>query len=151
MIARFLLRPYNWPMQYRWMIPDEIELRVNPICASRGWAQFNINDPMPTCRILGAFDETENDQLVGFFGISLFPVLGPMFVLPDRRDGEASRELAGQMYAFLNDNDARGYLVIADSPVTERLCKRYGMEKVSSPVYKAKTAVAAEENLQEVN
>lgn len=137
-------------MQYRWLTPDEIELRVNPICASRGWAQFNINESYPSCRILGAFDEAEDDRLVGFFGISLFPVLGPMFVSPGERDGVTSRELAEQMYTFLNEHDARGYLVIAEGPVTERLCKRYGMEKVPFPVYEAKTEVAPEKELQEV-
>jgi hypothetical protein len=119
-------------MEYRWLTGDEIIEFVNPVCVQRGWAQLNVNDAQPTCRVLGAF---EHVALVGFFCLQLFPVLGPQYVVPDSRDGTVSRELTERMSEFLEEMKVRGWLTICDSPVSERLAKRHGMQKVESPVY----------------
>ena len=52
-----------------------------------------------------------------------------------RDAGETSRSLASDMYDYLMKEDARGFLATVDSPVTERLCKRFGMTRLESPVY----------------
>jgi len=119
---------------YRWLTNDEIVNEVNPICARRGWALLNVNDAQPTCRVLGAFDEFEGG-LIGFMAFSLMPMIGSLWVQPDHRDGTVSRELAVQMHQFLKDADARGFIAVADHPVTSRICERFGMVKMEAPVY----------------
>lgn len=123
-------------MLYEWLTDDQIEELVNPALQLRGMALLNINPSQPTCRVLGAWD---NGNLIQFFAIQLFPILGPMVKMDNthRDNGEVSRELATQMHAMLDTADARGYLVVADNPVTGRLCERHGMQRVVSPVYTA--------------
>lgn len=117
---------------YRWLGNAELVEWVNPVCELRGWSQLNVNESQPTCRVLGAFDGVE---FIGFLAFQLFPVVGPQWVDSEHRDGTISRELAVRMHEFLTEVNARGYMVVADSPVTSRLCERHGMKKLESPVY----------------
>ena len=117
-------------MNLRFLTDLEIETLVNPVLELRGWALLNI----PTSKVLGAF---QDDRLVEFIVLQLFPMLGPMVRVDNtlRDNGETSRALANGMETFLEENDARGWMAICDSPVTERICQRHGMQKVESPVY----------------
>jgi hypothetical protein len=117
---------------YRWLTGDEIADWVNPECARRGWIQFNVNEQFPTCRVMGAFD---GPALIAFFGMSLLPVLGPMWVDSDHRDGAASHALAQKMAEFMMEAGARGAMMIADSPVSARMAERFDMKRVENPVY----------------
>ena len=121
-------------MEFRWLEGDEIVNLVNPVMVARGWAALNVNEDQPTCRVLGAFDE---ERLVEVFAFQLYPVLGPLLKIdPDFQDsGKCARELADRMRAFMNEVKARGCLAVADSPVTTRLCERFGMTPIGSPVY----------------
>jgi len=121
-------------VKYSWLTDEEIEREVNPLCASRGWMELNINPATPTCRVLGAFS---GGTLVGWFVLQLVPILGPLWVDSENRDGTISRELAGKMHSYLDESKARGYLVVCESPVSERLATRHGMQKVEAPVYVA--------------
>jgi hypothetical protein len=117
---------------YRELSQDEIDSQINPICERRGWMPLNINPQTPTCTAIGAF---EGDELVGWGVIQLVPMIGPFYVEPEHRDGEASRGLADAMHKLLSSYGSRGSLAIADSPVTERLCEAHGMARIASPVY----------------
>ena len=119
-------------MTYRWLTSDEILEFVNPVCRQRGWAELNVNDASPTCRVLGAFEDT---SLVGFHAIQLFPMIGPLWTDTEHRDGMVSRALVLQMYEYLIECDARGYMAVCDSPISQRFAERYGMTKLDSPVY----------------
>lgn len=119
-------------IEFRWLEPAEIEQFVNPTCQQQGWAQLNISETTPTCRVLGAFDGV---RLVGFMAVQLHPVIGPAYVDPDHRDGTISRELADQVHAFLTEAKCRGALLVADSAASARLATRHGMERVQSPVF----------------
>lgn len=123
-------------MIYEWLTLDQIEDLVNPDLERRGMAVLNINPAQPTCRVLGAW---EAGRLIQSFTVQLYPVLGPMLKHDSlhRDNGEVSRELASRMHTFLDEAEARGYMVVADNPVTQRLCERYGMSKIVSPVYVA--------------
>ena len=76
-------------IEFRWLEPAEIEQFVNPTCQQQGWAQLNISETTPTCRVLGAFDGV---RLVGFAkvvddgGVHGF-LLDPMVSLALRRRG----------------------------------------------------------------
>lgn len=120
------------PAEYRFLSEDEVITLVNPVLALRGWPQLNT----ATARVLGAFD---GGDLIETFTVQLMPMLGPMIKINNehRDNGAVSRELAEKMSAYLSENEARGYLTIADSPLTERLCERHGMKRVESPVFMA--------------
>ena len=122
-------------MTIRWLELSEVETLVNPVLKSRGYAELNLNEVSPTCRVLGAF--LEDGYLVESFAFQLYPVLGPLLRHDNsiRDSGETSRQLASVMHEFLTSVDARDFLVIANSPISERLCERFGMKVVETPVY----------------
>ena len=124
----------NSMLTYRWLDDREIETLVNPRLEALGMVQLNINPAQPTCRVLGA---EVDGVIVEAFAFQLISLLGPMIKLvPEFRDnGQTGRAMAEKMKEFLEEVKARAYLCIADSPVSERLCERFGMEKISSPVY----------------
>lgn len=119
-------------MTYEWLTPEQIEWLVNPVLQVKGMAILNPD----CCRVLGAW---EDGRLIQSFTIQLFPVLGPLVKHDNlhRDNGDVSRELTTKMHEYLDESKARGYLVIADSPITARLCDRHGMSKINSPVYMA--------------
>lgn len=120
---------------YRWLEQSEIELWVNPECARRGYAQLNINEATPTCRVYGAFWD---DDLIEVFVFQLFPMLGPLIRMDHtfRDDGRTTRGLVEGMVDFLvNESAARAVMTVADSPFTERLCERFEMNRIEKPVY----------------
>ena len=118
-------------MTYRWLTDEEVDTLVNPDMQRHGWAMLNI----PTARVMGAFDDA--GTLVASFSLQLHPLLGPLLRHDNtqRDNGETSRELTRNMEAYLEETQARGWLVIADNPITERLCARHGMQRVVSPVF----------------
>lgn len=119
-------------MTYRWLTDEEILQEVNPLLVQQGWPELNVNPGQPTCLVTGAFDDS---QLIGVFAVQLFPVVGPMLVVESHRNNKVGTELAAEMQEFLTDVQARGYLVICDNPISEKLALDHGMTKVESPVY----------------
>lgn len=117
---------------YRWLTSDEIADWVNPECGRHGWVQFNVNEQTPTCRVIGAF---EGPEMLGFFGFSLIPHIGPLWCDQDHRNGSVSLGLAEEMAKFMFEVQARGALMIADNPATERMAQKFGLERVTSPVF----------------
>jgi hypothetical protein len=121
-------------MDYRWLEPKEIDELVNPEMERRGWAKLNVNEERPTCRVLGAF--TDDGVLFETLTFQLYPLLGPLVKHTESADsGEVSRRLAAIMYDFLESMNARDFMAVANSPVTARICERFGMSPVTVPVY----------------
>lgn len=122
-------------MNYRWLTNEEIETLVNPVMKIRNWAELNINEQFPTCRVLGAF--LDDGELIETLVMQMYPVLGPLVRINNelRDSGETSRRLSVIMEAFLTDTGARDFMAVANSPVTARLCERFGMKKLDVPVY----------------
>jgi hypothetical protein len=121
-------------MEYRWLNDEEIADVLNPALKVQGFAQMNINPAQPLCRVRGCFVD---GRLVKAFAFQMYPILGPMVTVDNtfRDNGDVSRTLAADMAQFFENAQARGCLCIADSPVTQRLCERFGMNKLESPVY----------------
>ena len=120
-------------MEIRWLSFDEIETLVNPDLKAHNWPELNLNEAQPTCRVLGSFID---GVLIESFTFQLFGMLGPMIKhQPVRDSGEMSRQLAEVMHDFLEGVEARDYLVVANSPVSERLSIRFKMQKLKCPVY----------------
>lgn len=117
-------------MFIRFLTEDEIVDQLNPRMAAEGWAQLS----SANARVLGAFSD---DRLVKAMVLQLHPVIGPLVTLDEahRDNGSVSRQLTDEMEAYLQREQARGWLVIADNPLTARLCERHGMTQLTSPVY----------------
>jgi hypothetical protein len=111
----------------RWLEPNELHL-LSPVLESNGWAGLNPH----SCLVDAVFD---GDSLVGFFVLQTYPILGPMWVDPKLRGDGIPLAMTATMRSMLDEIKARGWLVIADSPHTEILCKLFGMRRVESPVY----------------
>jgi hypothetical protein len=76
------------------------------------------------------------EEIVGFHVMQLVPHAEPMWVDKAERGTGLAADMADQMVKFLKDSDARGWLVLAGDPVTEKLCRERGMEKIASAVYR---------------
>lgn len=115
----------------RFLSEEEVNELVNPVLQFQGKSMLNARLSV----VAGAFDA--NGKLVETFTVQLYPMLGPL-VKHDafsRDNGQTTRDLVSFMDDYLNSADVRGYLTIAESPVTERLCERYGMQRVTHPVF----------------
>lgn len=112
---------------YKWIDGDEL-LALEPIMEKRGWTSLNNR----TARAFCAYD---GDKLVGFHVLQMFPHCEPLYVDPAYRGSGIADHLAEGMLTFMREVSARGFMVIADSPAAEALCRHYGMRKVDSPVY----------------
>jgi hypothetical protein len=121
---------------YRWLDGNEAVDLINPLIERRNaqntsdfsWALLN----GATSFAVGAF---EDDFLIGFICMQMFPFIGPMWCDSFSRNGEISKRLTEEMRAVMAKMTARGCAVICESPVTERMCRAVGMTKVSYPVY----------------
>ena len=123
-------------VSYRWVdgitASDADWDRIEAILAARGWMSLN----RPTTRILLA--EDAEGKLAGFSILQMVPHLEPLWVAPSQRASGLAESLADQMVDFMVSIQARGWMVVAESPFAARLCEREGMVKVEVPVYVAK-------------
>lgn len=113
---------------FRWLEGEEATDWLNPVLQSRGWALLN----PATSRALCAF---QDERMIAFHVLQLYPHAEPMFVDPEFRGTGLAEDLADRMYAFLREVRARAYMVVAESPFAEQLCKARGMKRVEYPVY----------------
>jgi len=120
---------------FRWLSEDEIVDLANPVLKAHGWAQLNVNPDKPTCRVMGAFNDSGG--LVEVLVLQLHPVIGPLVRCDnEHRDaGQTTRKLIQLMEEYLIQTKARGWLVVADSPLTERMCEQHRMKRIQSPVF----------------
>lgn len=85
-----------------------------------------------TTRAIAAF---HGEQLVGFFCVQLIPHLEPLFVDPSARGTDVGVNLVSQMVDYLKESDARGAMLFAENPYSEKLAEHFGMERINFPVY----------------
>ena len=131
-------------MNFRWLEQDEILNLVNPALKAKGYAELGFNGScecgraLPTARVLGAF--LDSGELIETFTLQMLPFLGPLLKHDtDIRDsGETSRQMATIMFDFLMGAKARDFIVIANSPISRRLCERFQMKEVECPVFLTK-------------
>jgi hypothetical protein len=123
---------------YRWVdgitaSPAEWD-RIESLLAARGFMSLNRQS---TIRILIA---EVDGALVGFNVLQFIPHVGPQFVIPSQRGTGISDELADRMLEFLVEHEARGWVVVADNPISARLCRSRGMAQIQSPVFTTESA-----------
>lgn len=112
-------------------MPDAEWSAVEAVLAARGWMSLNrMTTPVIALAERGG-------MIVGFLVLQLIPHTEPLYVAPDERGTEVAGTLADMMLGFLQRNQARGWMVIAENVHAERLCEARGMVKVMHPVYVA--------------
>jgi GNAT superfamily N-acetyltransferase len=120
---------------YRWIdgptATEEEWERIDKILEARGWMALN----RATSRILVA--EDPHGILSGVFTFQLIPHTEPMWVSPAYRGTDVAAQLADRMLEFLRENQARGWMIVADNPIAARMCEERGMRRVHAPVYMA--------------
>lgn len=114
-------------LKLQWLDWNRLQA-LDPVLQSRGQAALN----QYTSRAIGMYD---GEGLVGFVVLQLYPFLGPLWVDPTYRGQGVPDKLADEIIGWLEKMDTRGYLAIADSPFTVKLCERVGMKRVESPVF----------------
>ena len=117
-------------LTYKWLTGQEAIDAIAAIFSEKGWVPFNIE----TIRVRCAFNE--QGRCIGFSCLQLFPHVGPQWVADDYRGTGISEQLADDMWGFAQEVKL-GFLVIADNPHAEKICKEKKMTLVTSPVYKA--------------
>ena len=114
-------------IEYRWLDWDEV-LQLDPILESKGISSLNKN----VTRAIAAFD---GKKLIAFEVLQLFPMLGPLWVDKEYRGDGIPKEMTDRMLEFVKGCEIRGFIVIANSAHTEKICRDIGMDKLDSPVY----------------
>lgn len=114
-------------MEFRWMEGPEAVEKLNPLIERRGWALLNPN----TSRAIVAL---EGDEIKGYMVLQLFPMLGPTETLTEE-GGMVLRGLLSRMGNFMEETNARGYMVVVENPKIGELCERFGMKELEMPVY----------------
>ena len=119
-------------LQYLWVMAGQDASpylpQIDAAIQRMGWTPLNGK----TSNVLVALD---GEKVVGFHVPQLFPHAEPLFVDPGWQGTGLANELSGRMLDFLMSVNARGFMVIADSPHAEKLCQKFGMKRVTSPVY----------------
>lgn len=114
-------------LTYKWLKGDELSI-LEPIIGQHKWSALNTNTSVAFCAFYG-------DKLIGFNVLQYHPVVGPLWVDKLYRGVGIPENLADSMAGFLAESNIGGYLAIADSPESIKLCESHGMRKVESPVY----------------
>jgi hypothetical protein len=122
----FLIKGHG--MGLEWLVGQNAVDELNEIIVAEGGVPLNALNAR-------ALVFRDNGRIVGYSVVQLFPFVGPFWVQEDRRDGMLSALMAEETWKFLQECGARGFLVVASTAVSERFAQRYGMEKISDPVY----------------
>jgi hypothetical protein len=119
-------------VSYRWInlweASEHEVAQIDKIIAARGWVKLNLN----MTRVLVA---ELDGRIISFSVVQAMPYVGPLFVSSEHRGLGIAEELADRTMEFLRSIDARGWLVVADSPHVAKICEAREMDRVESPVY----------------
>jgi predicted GNAT family N-acyltransferase len=110
-----------------WEADDSVWEKIQTMISAHGWPILNRS----TARVLAAF----SGSLIAISTVQLMPMVGPLIVEKAYRGTGIAEELADQTQKFLREADARGWVVVADSAHSEKLCRERGMEQLASPMY----------------
>jgi GNAT superfamily N-acetyltransferase len=102
--------------------------QIDFIIRARGWMKLNPT----TTRVLVA---ESHGRISDFSVVQLVPFVGPLYVSPEHRASGVAERLADETLDFLKTVEARGWMVVAESPHTERLCRERNMRVLEYPVY----------------
>jgi ribosomal protein S18 acetylase RimI-like enzyme len=114
-------------IEYKWLDNDSVEA-LDAVMIAHSMPVLNRH----TTRVRAAYD---GDRLVGFLVLQLFPHMEPIYVDPEYRGNGISKQLVDDMYEFMNECQIRGFMCMAESPNSEKICQGLDMTKIEIPVY----------------
>jgi hypothetical protein len=114
-------------LTYRWLYRDDLN-QLEPTLRAQGWISLNEE----RSAAIAAFD---GDRLVGFLVVQEVPHVEPLFVDLQYRGSGVAEELGERMAEKLREHVCRGVMIIANNPASAKLAEKFGMEKITSPVY----------------
>jgi len=121
-------------IEYIWMEGPEAAEKLNRILAEQG--EMLLNPATTRARVA-----MEGEKILGFMVIQLIPMIGPTRIsnsLLPHSGGVVFKHMLGDVLDFMDEAEARGYVVICENPGIEKICKVLKMEKLEDPVYIAK-------------
>ena len=74
-------------------------------------------------------------KIVGISCLQQVPFCGPLIVDREYRGNGVAEKLADDTIDSLRSMNARGWIVVAESPHVPKLCVKHGMRKLDSPVF----------------
>src|SRR5882724_4827958 len=102
--------------------------QIDDYLVSKGW--MSLSKELSRVRIA-----EKGGRIIGFSALQMMPYCGPLFVEKSARGTGVAEQLADDTIQFLVDLNARGWIVVANRPHVPPLCEKYGMHRVTQPVY----------------
>lgn len=119
-------------MEYRWLngweATDEEWNRIDKILAAQHWMSLS----REWTRIRLAED---NGKIVGLYVLQAIPHAEPMWVDKRYYGTGLADALADDMMEFLTAENARGWMIVAENPIAQKMCEARNMTRVSCPVF----------------
>lgn len=84
----------------------------------------------------GVVATTEAGRIVGYWGFTLLPHAGPLWIHPEYRGMGMWRKLNSALDKELNGGPGTGYYCLTDSPKTEHIFEEVGMKPSGYKVYR---------------
>jgi len=115
---------YRWlesPTQEEWLAIDSLLEKYNWMSLAPDFSKVLVAEV--------------NGKIVGISCVQAMPFVGPLLVLPRWRGTGIAEKLADDTIESLRSMNARGWLVVADSPHVPKLCRKHGMRQIDSPVF----------------
>lgn len=119
--------PVATEIEYRWLDGDQIA-QIEPVLLSMNAMSVNREQS----RVIAAYDK---ERLIGFFVMQLIPHMEPLYVDPDYQERRIAINLVARMVDFMKECNARGAMLVAESPGVEKLAEYFGMERIQYPMY----------------
>ena len=120
-----LIVKYRWlesPTQEEWLAIDSLLEKYKWMSLSPDFSKVEVA-------------ELDSGEIVGISCVQAVPMCGPLLVLPKYRGAGIAEKLANDTISSLRGMNARGWIVIAESPHVPKLCEAQGMRKLDSPVF----------------
>jgi GNAT superfamily N-acetyltransferase len=115
---------YRWlesPTQEEWLAIDSLLEKYHWMSLAPDFAKILVAEV--------------DGEIVGISCLQGVAMCGPLLVLPKWRGTGVADKLADDTIASLQSINARGWIVIAESPHVPKLCRKHGMRQLDSPVF----------------
>lgn len=110
-----------------WVSGSDVHM-LDDIIAKEGWTPLNPD-------LSYAYVVKEDGEIIGFTILQMIAHCGPQYVNPINRGNGITEDMARAVIEKARDVGLKGFMVIADSPYTSKLCDEFGLEKINNPTY----------------
>jgi len=114
-------------IEFRWIEGEALKVLESSLTAN-GWTVLN----PALARALVAYD---GEKIAGYACFSCIPHINALFLSVEYRGKGLAEAMTDQLVQFLYEVNAPEAFIVASSPHAEQLALKYGMERVTHPVY----------------